>query len=131
MRPTRKKIKFDLESVNGLLQEIYNDSHNIKSKINRLFLKWESKVKNDDEIATIGDQIVKLIQAEARNQDQKITLLKYLKDAVFDTKEDNKKLSDETNDDEKISLKRRNDLLKLVEDELNRKQVGIKNQDNK
>ena len=33
MRPHRRKLKFDEESVNGLLQEIYEESHNIKAKI--------------------------------------------------------------------------------------------------
>lgn len=85
-RPVRKKLTFDEESVNKLLQEIYDDSHNMKSKINRLFLKWEQKVKEGGEIAAIGEQIIKLIGAEAKNQDQKIMLLKYLKEVVFKDK---------------------------------------------
>ena len=83
-RPRRKKIDFTEDSVNKLLQEIYNDSHNIKAKITRLFNKWEVKVKEGGEISAMGDQIVKLISAEAKNQDQKIMLLKYLKEVVFD-----------------------------------------------
>ena len=83
-RPTRKKLTFDEESVNKLLQEIYDESFNIKAKIARLFSKWEVKIKDNAEIAVIGDQIVKLIAAEAKNQDQKIMLLKYLKEVVFD-----------------------------------------------
>ena len=63
MRQQRKKLKFDEDSVNGLLQEIYNESHNIKAKITRLFTKWEIKVKENSEVAAIGDQIVKLIAA--------------------------------------------------------------------
>jgi len=86
MRPKRKKLKFNEESVNDLLQEIYNDSHNLKAKITRLFTKWETKIKENGEVAAIGDQIVKLIAAEAKNQDQKIMLLRYLKEVVFDNK---------------------------------------------
>ena len=67
-----------------MLQEIYDESHNIKSKITRLFTKWETKIKETGEVAAIGDQIVKLISAEAKNQDQKIVLLRYLKEVVFD-----------------------------------------------
>ena len=85
-RPQRKRLKFDEESVNKLLQEIYDESHNIKAKITRLFTKWEIKVKEGGEIQAIGDQIVKLIAAEAKNQDQKIMLLKYLKEVVFENK---------------------------------------------
>lgn len=83
-RPKRRKLKFDEESVNNLLQEIYDESHNIKAKITRLFTKWEIKVKESGEVQAIGDQIVKLIAAEAKNQDQKIMLLRYLKEVVFE-----------------------------------------------
>jgi hypothetical protein len=84
MRPVRKKLKFDEDSVNKLLQEIYDESYNIKAKITRLYTKWELKVKEGGEIQAIGDAIIKLIAAEAKNQDQKIMLLKYLKEVVFD-----------------------------------------------
>jgi hypothetical protein len=83
-RPKRKQLKFDEDSVNKLLQEIYEDSHNQKAKIARLFTKWETKVKENGEVAAIGDQIVKLITAEAKNVDQKIMLLRYLKEVVYD-----------------------------------------------
>ena len=114
MRPKRKKIKFDEESVNDLLQEIYNESHNIRNKIARLYSKWESKVKDGGEIAAIGDQIVRLITVEVKNQDQKIVLLKYLKEVVFEnnkTPNSNNKNSDEN---ETISTDRRNELLEMV-----------------
>ncbi len=82
-RPQRKRLEFTEESANKLLQEIYDESHNIKAKITRLFTKWEQKVKEGGEIAAIGDQIIKLINAESKNQDQKIMLLKFLNDIVF------------------------------------------------
>ena len=116
-RPTRKKLKFDEESVNGLLQEIYNDSHNIKAKITRLFLKWERLAKSEGEIAAIGDQIVKLIVVESKNQDQKITLLKYLKEVVFDR--DKKTVKEK--EDEVVTPERRQDLIRMVEAELVKK----------
>lgn len=111
-RPKRKKLKFTEESINDLLQEIYNDSHNIKAKISRLFTKWEANAKEGGEIAAIGDQIVKLINAEAKNQDQKIMLLKYLKDVVFN--KDNHESNKEEN--EEISSERRNELINMVRD---------------
>lgn len=85
-RPVRKKLKFDEDSLNDYLQEIYNDSHIIKSRITRLFTKWEIKVKDSGDIQALGDSIIKLIAAEAKNQDQKIMLLKYLKEVVFEKK---------------------------------------------
>jgi len=112
-RPKRKQLHFDEESVNKLLQEIYDESHNIKAKVARLFTKWETKVKEGGEIAAIGEQIIKLIGAEAKNQDQKIMLLKYLKEVVF---ANNPKKTGETaeDDSEQISTKRKNELLNMV-----------------
>lgn len=98
-RPKRKKIEFTEESLNELFQEVYNDSFNIKSKINRLFIQWEAKIKDEGSIAGLGDQITNLIKAEAKNQDQKIMILKYLKEVVF--KEGN---NNSQNDGENVTL---------------------------
>ena len=118
-RPKRKELKFDEESVNKRLQEIYNESHNIKAKITRLFTKWELKVKDNGEVAAIGDQIVKLIAAEAKNQDQKIMLLKYLKEVVFEKKTEKTSSDDEEKGD--VTDARRNELLSFVAKEIERK----------
>jgi hypothetical protein len=120
-RPTRKKLQFTEESVNKLLQEIYDESHNIKAKITRLFTKWEAKVKESGEIAAIDDQIVKLIAAEAKNQDQKIMLLKYLKEVVFDMKSSNGGEGVKDDETKTITADRRSELLNMVQDALNKK----------
>lgn len=121
-RPTRKNLKFDEESVNKLLQEIYNESCNVKAKIIRLFTKWEMKVKEGGEIAAIGDQIVKLIAAEAKNQDQKIMLLKYLKEVVFDNKPLGNKANVKPEETGDVTTERRNELLSFVEAEIEKKE---------
>jgi hypothetical protein len=122
-RPKRKTLKFDEDSVNKLLQEIYDESFNIKAKITRLFTKWEIKVKESGEVAAIGDQIVKLIAAEAKNQDQKIMLLRYLKEVVFDNKGGGQSHGETSGTDEKgnVSTDRRNELLNFVQEELEKK----------
>jgi len=112
-RPKRKKLKFDEDSVNSLLQEIYDDTHNIRAQIKRLFIKWEQKVKEGGEIAAIGDQIVKIINAEAKNQDQKIMVLKYLKDIVFDKNNNNN--NDDSEDKNTVTQGRRDELIQMVE----------------
>jgi len=127
-RPTRRKLKFDEESVNKLLQEIYDESHNIRSKIARLFSKWESKTKENGEIAAIGDQIVKLIAAEAKNQDQKIMLLKYLKEVVFDIKSNKGKDDDNPENLGVVTSEKRNELLSFIESEVERREK-TKNKD--
>ena len=116
-RPKRKQIRFDEESINALAQEIYIDSHNIKAKIVRLFTKWESKIKEGGEIAALGETIAKLIVAEAKTVDQKLVLLRYLKEVVFakDTRTDNdgKVAGDLPKAD-------RNDLIRQVAEQVNK-----------
>ncbi len=79
-------------------------------------------------IAAIGDQIVKLIAAEAKNQDQKIMLLRYLKEVVFDNKVAAGGTinfgKSQNNEDEKgnVTTERRNELLNFVADELEKKE---------
>lgn len=113
-RPTRKRLKFDEDSVNKLLQEIYDDSHNQKAKIARLFSKWETKIKENSEVAAIGDAIIKLIAAEAKNVDQKIAILRYLKEVVFDNKTGNPNAP--KTEEGNVTADRRNEILKMVED---------------
>ncbi len=114
-RPPRRRLKFDEDSVNKLLQEIYDDTHNIKARINRLFTKWEQKVKEGGEIAAIGDQIVKLLLAEAKTQDQKIMLLRYLKEVVFDNNTANTfSNTKKPEKEDEITTNRKNELLDMV-----------------
>lgn len=122
-RPKRKKLEFTEDSVNKLLQEIYEDSHNQKAKITRLFNKWETKVKENGEVAAIGDQIVKLIAAEAKNVDQKIMLLRYLKEVVFDKKDGGSGSGGNVpvKQQGEVSTDRRNELLDFVQKEVERK----------
>lgn len=82
-RIKRKTVELNEDSVKNLIQEVYNDSHQIRSTIVALFNNWNSKVKEQGEIAATGKEIVNLINALARNQDQKINLIKVLNDIVF------------------------------------------------
>lgn len=119
-RPTRYKLKFnDEDSANKLLQEIYNESHIIKANITRLFTQWERNIKENGEIAAIGDTIVKLISAQGKNQDQKIMLLKFLKEVVYAAKTNSKEKEDEGQDS--VSPERRQALIEMVEKGINNK----------
>ena len=117
-RPKRKRLEFNEKSLNDLLQEIYNDSHNNMAVIKRLFTKWENKIKESNDISMLGDQIIKLLSAEAKNQDHKITLLKQLKEVIY--KDTPKKDKDNNSDYNKsFNSKNRNDLIELVRETRN------------
>jgi hypothetical protein len=132
-RPKRKKIEFTEESVNNLFQEIYDENHNIKAQITRLFTKWETRIKEEGNIAAIGDQVVKLIAAQAKNQDQKIMVLRYLKEIVFikdggggTAVSSGTQSSDSTED---VDTARRNELIGMVADEFEIKLNELENKD--
>ena len=83
-RPKRKYLQFgNEESMNNLLQEIYNESHNIRAQVISLFNKWNKDVKEIGEVAAVGDKIAKLLVILSKNQDQKIVLLKHMKDSIY------------------------------------------------
>lgn len=117
MRPKRRKIEFTEESMNDLMQEIYNDTHIIRSRIVRLFTKWENKVNENGEVQAIGEQIIKLINAEAKNQDQKIVLLKVLREIVHNKKANN----NEEESNQVVSDERKNELLEMVQNAVTQK----------
>jgi len=77
----------------------------------------EVKVKEEGNIAAMGDQIVKLIAQEAKNTDQKIMLLKYLKEVVYNKETLGKK--DEEKEPRTISAEERMALIEMVNKDLN------------
>lgn len=84
-RLTRKRIELNEQSVKDLMQETYNDAHQIRSTLIALFNNWNAKVKEQHDVAGIGKEIVALMNSLARNQDQKIALMKVLTEIVFKT----------------------------------------------
>jgi hypothetical protein len=108
-RKKRHKFKFDQDSVNLLLQECYDDSRNVKAKIVALFNKWEKHATEAGDIQALGDNISKLMAHEAKNLDQKIVILRYLKEVVFE----NEKMN---NNNGEVGDDVRNALIKMVND---------------
>lgn len=111
-RPKRQKIKFDKNSLNNYVQEIYDDSHNIKAHLTRILNKWERYAKDQDDIATLGDSVVKLINALSKNQDQKLMLLKHIKDIVMEMDSNDKNGSGNGDRAEKLDSMIRNAIVK-------------------
>lgn len=130
-RIKRKSIELNEKSVKDLMQETYNDAHQIRSTIVALFNVWNSKVKEQGEIAATGKEIVSLINALARNQDQKIALMKVLSDIVFvkdksNSGNNNNSKSQATSDDnETLSEEAKNNLRKLIEEARERGEINV------
>jgi hemoglobin-like flavoprotein len=128
-RIKRKTVELNEDSLKNLIQEVYNDSHQIRSTIVALFNNWNSKVKEQGEIAATGKEIVNLINALARNQDQKINLIKVLNDIVFvktDKKNsDDSKKSTTANGEGDLSEEAKASLRKMIEEAKERGEIDI------
>lgn len=129
-RIKRKRIELNENSLKELMQETYNDAHQIRSTIIALFNNWNSKVKELGEVAATGKEIVALINALARNQDQKITLMKVLSDIIY-VKDKNassgQSKNTSSNDDstETLSEQAKTDLRKMIEEARQRGEIEI------
>jgi len=109
-RPQKKKIKFTEESVNELFQEYYNDTLTVRSEIKALFAKWNKFVNEGGEIAAIGKDITALLGIELKNQEQKLLLLKYLKEIVFNSE----KKSKDSDKNEEINHDEKSEIIRMV-----------------
>ena len=82
----QRKPKFDIETIDSMFGEIYNNTHNMQNIIARVRSKWETSTREPAEIAAIGDNLVKMIMAELKNYELKIKLLGVVKDGVMNLK---------------------------------------------
>ena len=128
-RIKRKRIELNEESLKELMQEAYNDAHQIRSTIVALFNNWNSKVKELGEVAATGKEIVALINALARNQDQKIMLMKVLSDIIYKNNNSNagagQAKSTGESDGETLSEEAKNSLRKMIEEARERGEIDV------
>lgn len=125
-RPKRKRIELNENSVKELMQETYNDAHQIRSTIVALFNNWNSKVKEQGEIAATGKEIVALVNALSRNQDQKIALMKVLSDIVYvKDKNINGTQGKVSGENETLSEDAKVDLRKMIEEARQRGEIEL------
>jgi len=114
-RIKRKRIKFTEESLNELYQEVYNDTFNFKAKIESLISKWSIHIKDEGNIAALGKEIVALMNGIGKTNDQKIVLLKILKDIVYN--KDGKQSETKDNDGQtSISDEAKEELMRMAEE---------------
>jgi hypothetical protein len=115
-RLKRKKIDINEDSLKSLMQEVYNDSHQIRSTLVSLFNKWNAKVKEQGEIAATGKEIVNLINALSKNQDQKINLIKVLNEILYNKNQssEDKNKSNKDGNQEIITEEMQDQIKKLM-----------------
>lgn len=121
-RIRRKAIKFTEESLNELFQEVYNDTHNYKAELKAILAKWNPYIKDEGHVAAIGKEVVNLMNALARTNDQKIVLVKVLKDIIFAKKNNGEgQASSSGSEQETLSDEAKNSLMMWVEEEARKK----------
>jgi hypothetical protein len=99
-RPKKTKINLDKDSLQELMQEIYNDCNNIMNNARRELNERKSRAEiedNNDEyqIGKVNNETIKIIESTV---DKKIALAK-LQSQILGSKSDdtNKTSSDDTN----------------------------------
>jgi hypothetical protein len=126
-RIKRKKMEIDENTFKGLMQETYNDAHQIRSTIIALFNNWNAKIKEQGEIAATGKEVVALINALARNQDQKLTLMKVLSDILY-TKNKLNSGSDQTKapvGENELTEDAKSNILKMIEQAREKGEIDV------
>lgn len=116
-RRSRIKVKFTEESVNEFLQEIYDESHILRTDITHLYNKWKTHVKEGADVAGIGKDIVGLLKARDNIIGRKVDLLKVVKDIVFKEKNVGKNTETDTPD---ISDTDKSKLLDAIQEQLSK-----------
>ncbi len=114
-RIKRNRIKFTEESLNSMYQEVYNDTFNFKAKVDSLISKWSIHIKDEGNIAALGKEIVALMNQIGKTNDQKIVLLKLLKDIVYSVKNSETSNKSETGQ-VSISADAKNELMRMAEE---------------
>lgn len=126
-RIKRKVMNIDETTLKALMQETYNDAHQIRSTVIALFNNWNSKIKEQGEIAATGKEVVALINALARNQDQKITLMKVLSDILYNKNKttNGSDQSKTTTAQGELSEDAKSSLRKMIEEARDRGEIQI------
>jgi hypothetical protein len=82
-RITKKKLDFTKESMLEILQECYNETHNIRTDTILLLNKWKPKASEIGDIAMIGKQIIDLIDKREKILGKKVEVVKIMKDIIY------------------------------------------------
>jgi len=126
-RIKRKQMNIDETTFKALMQETYNDAHQIRSTIIALFNNWNSKIKEQGEIAATGKEVVALINALARNQDQKLTLMKVLSDILYTKNKtgNNADQSKNTSSETELSEDAKSNIIKMIEQARQKGEIDV------
>lgn len=115
-RIKRKRIEFTLESLNDMYQECYNDSYNFKAQLTAVLSRWSPMIKDESNVAAMGKEIVALLNSIGKTNDQKIVLLKILKDIVMEKNVDSGKTTSAADAQVSISDEAKQELMKMAEE---------------
>ena len=108
MRPRKTKINLDKDSLQELMQEIYNDCNNIMNNARRELNERKSRAEiedNNDEyqIGKVNNETIKIIESTV---DKKIALAKLQSQILGSKSDDTNKTSDNSITEEDKSILR-------------------------
>lgn len=83
-KPIKKRISIDEQSLNILIDEIYNENKDLGIKLTTLSNKWETTIGKDvPNMVALGDQAIKIIQQKIMVHDKKIGIARLIKDSII------------------------------------------------
>lgn len=82
-RPAKKQVKFTPESLQGILQNIWNESDEQRIKAVFQYNKQNRNVKDIDEIAAVGKTNTELLKVVDGAIEKKLQVARLMKDIIF------------------------------------------------
>jgi hypothetical protein len=91
MKRSRKKIQFNIETLERVLDECYSETNDLKYEISNLYTIWNAKVGDINEIAVVGKEVIKLLDQRDKIIDKKLKVAQQLHNIISDKrKEENR-----------------------------------------
>lgn len=92
MKRTRKKVLLDVETLQGILDECYHETNELKYELSNLYVTWNAKVGDLNEIAVVGKDIVKLLDQRDKIIDKKLKLAQQINYTLANNKKEETKI---------------------------------------
>lgn len=104
-RSGRKKIQLNEDTIQRLLDECYVEANELNAELNNLYIVWNSKVGDLNEIAVLGKDIVKVLDQRDKLIDKKLKVAQQIQNILAEkNREENRmKLLSKPDEDKKIN----------------------------
>lgn len=91
MKRNKKRILLDEETIQRLLDECYNETNDINIELTNLYVTWNSKIGDLNEIAVLGKEVLKALDQKDKLIEKKLRVAQQIQNILNEkTKEANR-----------------------------------------